>query len=76
VFPWQRSCILRKPDQCGGMPFFYPQQFWLYPDSLLCFRLKMLSRLSGLANTVLQELSGDGGDAVTDSESSVTVSTL
>ncbi|XP_040515795.1 golgin subfamily B member 1 isoform X1 [Gallus gallus] len=33
----------------------------------------MLSRLSGLANTVLQELSGDGGDAVTDSESSVTV---
>ncbi|XP_035171503.1 golgin subfamily B member 1 isoform X1 [Oxyura jamaicensis] len=33
----------------------------------------MLSRLSGLANTVLQELSGDGGDAVT--ESSVTVQT-
>ncbi|XP_068792654.1 golgin subfamily B member 1 isoform X2 [Struthio camelus] len=27
----------------------------------------MLSRLSGLANTVLQELSGDGGDAVTES---------
>lgn len=34
----------------------------------------MLSRLSGLANTVLQEFSGDGGDAVT--ESSVTVSML
>nr|XP_038029220.1 golgin subfamily B member 1 isoform X1 [Anas platyrhynchos]XP_038029221.1 golgin subfamily B member 1 isoform X1 [Anas platyrhynchos]XP_038029222.1 golgin subfamily B member 1 isoform X1 [Anas platyrhynchos]XP_038029223.1 golgin subfamily B member 1 isoform X1 [Anas platyrhynchos]XP_038029224.1 golgin subfamily B member 1 isoform X1 [Anas platyrhynchos]XP_038029225.1 golgin subfamily B member 1 isoform X1 [Anas platyrhynchos] len=33
----------------------------------------MLSRLSGLANTVLQEFSGDGGDAVT--ESSVTVQT-
>uniref|UniRef100_A0A8B9EFQ7 Golgin B1 n=1 Tax=Anser cygnoides TaxID=8845 RepID=A0A8B9EFQ7_ANSCY len=33
----------------------------------------MLSRLSGLANTVLQELSGDGADAVT--ESSVTVQT-
>uniref|UniRef100_A0A803Y5Q8 Golgin B1 n=1 Tax=Meleagris gallopavo TaxID=9103 RepID=A0A803Y5Q8_MELGA len=33
----------------------------------------MLSRLSGLANTVLQELSGDGGDAVTESESSDTV---
>ncbi|XP_021239870.1 golgin subfamily B member 1 isoform X2 [Numida meleagris] len=33
----------------------------------------MLSRLSGLANTVLQELSGDGGDAVTESESSATV---
>ncbi|XP_015722753.1 golgin subfamily B member 1 isoform X2 [Coturnix japonica] len=33
----------------------------------------MLSRLSGLANTVLQELSGDGGDAVPESESSVTV---
>lgn len=34
----------------------------------------MLSRLSGLANTVLQELSGDDGDAVT--ESSVAVSTV
>ncbi|XP_072183718.1 golgin subfamily B member 1 isoform X2 [Excalfactoria chinensis] len=33
----------------------------------------MLSRLSGLANSVLQELSGDGGDAVPESESSVTV---
>uniref|UniRef100_A0A669QLS4 Golgin B1 n=1 Tax=Phasianus colchicus TaxID=9054 RepID=A0A669QLS4_PHACC len=33
----------------------------------------MLSRLSGLANTVLQELSGDGGDAVTESQSSDTV---
>lgn len=36
----------------------------------------MLSRLSGLANTVLQELSGDGGDAVTESVSSDTVSKL
>ncbi|XP_037243717.1 golgin subfamily B member 1 [Falco rusticolus] len=34
----------------------------------------MLSRLSGLANTVLQELSGDDGDAVT--ESSVAVQAL
>lgn len=34
----------------------------------------MLSRLSGLANTVLQELSGDDGDAVT--ESSIAVSTV
>lgn len=34
----------------------------------------MLSRLSGLASTVLQELSGDDGDAVT--ESSVAVSTV
>lgn len=34
----------------------------------------MLSRLSGLANTVLQELSGDDGDAVT--ESSTAVSTV
>lgn len=34
----------------------------------------MLSRLSGLANTVLQELSGDGSDAQV--ESSATVSTL
>ncbi|NXF40670.1 GOGB1 protein, partial [Nyctibius bracteatus] len=34
----------------------------------------MLSRLSGLANTVLQELSGDDGDAV--SASSVAVSTV
>lgn len=34
----------------------------------------MLSRLSGLASTVLQELSGDDGDAVT--ESSIAVSTV
>ncbi|CAN0022130.1 unnamed protein product [Bubo scandiacus] len=34
----------------------------------------MLSRLSGLANTVLQELSGDDGDAVT--ESSIAVQAL
>ncbi|XP_074937944.1 golgin subfamily B member 1 isoform X1 [Phalacrocorax aristotelis] len=34
----------------------------------------MLSRLSGLASTVLQELSGDDGDAVT--ESSITVQAL
>ncbi|XP_065605289.1 golgin subfamily B member 1 [Cyrtonyx montezumae] len=33
----------------------------------------MLSRLSGLANSVLQELSSDGGDAVTESESSLPV---
>ncbi|XP_062348408.1 golgin subfamily B member 1 isoform X2 [Cinclus cinclus] len=37
-------------------------------------RLKMLSRLSGLASTVLQELSGEDGDAVTDP--SITVETL
>ncbi|XP_071590395.1 golgin subfamily B member 1 isoform X3 [Heliangelus exortis] len=37
-------------------------------------RVKMLSRLSGLANTVLQELSGDDGDA--DTESSVAVQAL
>lgn len=34
----------------------------------------MLSRLSGLASTVLQELSGEDGDAVT--EPSVAVSTV
>ncbi|KAI1239604.1 Golgin subfamily B member 1, partial [Lamprotornis superbus] len=37
-------------------------------------RLKMLSRLSGLASTVLQELSGEDGDAVT--EPSIAVETL
>ncbi|XP_056366566.1 golgin subfamily B member 1 isoform X2 [Oenanthe melanoleuca] len=37
-------------------------------------RLKMLSRLSGLATTVLQELSGEDGDAVT--EPSIAVETL
>lgn len=34
----------------------------------------MLSRLSGLASTVLQELSGEDGDAVT--EPSIAVSTV
>ncbi|NXG39725.1 GOGB1 protein, partial [Dromaius novaehollandiae] len=33
----------------------------------------MLSRLSGLANTVLQELSGDGADAVIESSTTVTL---
>ncbi|KAJ7399627.1 Golgin subfamily B member 1 [Pitangus sulphuratus] len=34
-------------------------------------RLKMLSRLSGLASTVLQELSGEDGDAVTEPSTAV-----
>lgn len=36
----------------------------------------MLSRLSGLASTVLQELSGDDGDAVTEAGDSVTESSI
>ncbi|KAM4671703.1 golgin subfamily B member 1-like isoform 4-T4 [Amazona ochrocephala] len=39
-------------------------------------RLKMLSRLSGLASTVLQELSGDDGDAVTEAGDSVAESSI
>ncbi|KAJ7426358.1 Golgin subfamily B member 1 [Willisornis vidua] len=41
---------------------------------VLCWslqRLKMLSRLSGLASTVLQELSGEDGDAVTEPSTAV-----
>lgn len=56
------------------MSLFFIAALALYSDSWFCFRLKMLSRLSGLASTVLQELSGDDENAVT--EPSIAVSTV
>lgn len=73
VFPVSLVTSITLKISMKGCLFFLAI-LTLYSDFFFCFRLKMLSRLSGLASTVLQELSGDDGDAVT--ESSIAVSTV